>query len=476
MGQIAEADDAFRKSLAAQEPAQRCSFAKIGALLQAETRKEYAKMSCVKQDSVNQTIWWLSDPLWTVDGNDRMTEQFSRKVTIALHAALGRDERYSWLPLGGGDALAEMIERYGWMSYAYAGGTPPPVMFPTVERGAYGGIPKNLEEKLAARKLGGFKTTYEYSIGRVHVVPPSSMVRDPFSITNDDWSLNAPAGNTWDITFNWWPEEHYTPVSPLIKLREQQTALLRRQDSAMIAYSTALANTDIERRLGDSVTGAIAVSTSPASVNVVQRKRLGAQDRLTFLAPLPSAPVLVSVEVPWTKPGERGARSRFAVKPPAPLSRMRAKEVAISEPAILAVPAGATALPNLADSVIAFMYGSTFLPTGTTDIGVYWETYGIGAGDTVEVTVGVQRKGTSGFVERVSSAVGGSSASSLVSTSWMEPQPGHEVRNVPGAVPIQMRSIILNVGALPLGTYSLEISVKKRGADNLKTSREFTIR
>lgn len=474
-GQIADAEVAFQESVSAQGASQRCGFTKIGALLQEEARKAYEKMSCTGQDSINQTIWWLADPLWSVAGNDRLTEQFARKVTIALHAALARDERYNWTPVGGGDALAETIERYGWMSFAYSGPYAASVAFPSVQPGAYGGTPKNLKEKIAARAIGGFKTTYEYSLGRVHLVPPSSMVSDPFSITNDDWSLNAPAGTSWDFTFDWWPEEHYAPVHPLIKLRDQQTAYLRRQDHTLLAFSTALASTDIERKFGDSVTAAIAVSTGPQSVNVVQRRHLGAQDRLTFLAPLPVAPSLVSVEVPWNSAGDRGARSRFAVKPPPPLSQMRG-DAAISDPVILAVPAGAAALPILADSAIALMHGSTTLAAGANEIGVFWETYGIRAGDSVEVTVGVQRKG-GGVVDRVTSVVGAlSSSNSLVTASWFEPQPGHEVRNVPGAVPIQMRSVVLNISALPIGTYSLEISVKKRGVDTLKSSREFTIR
>lgn len=475
-GAIAEAQTAYAASLAAQSAQQRCAFTRIGALLDAELRDSYAKMSCAQQDSINQTVWWLADPLWTVDGNDRLTEQYSRKITIALHAALERDERYNWTRMGGGDALAEMIERFGWMSYAGTTGGPASVMFPTTERGAYGGYPKNLEEKIAARRVGGFKTTYEYSIGRVHLVPPLQMLRDPYSITNDDWSLNAPSGTNWDDTFNWWPEEHYAPVHPLIKFREQQTAFLRRQDNALIAFSTALANTDIDRRLGDSVPAAIAVSKDPQSIEVFGRKRVGAQDRLTFLAPLPAAPALVSVEVPWGDKGERGARTRFAVKPPPPLSVMKPGDVAISDPLILAVRGGTISLPNFADSAVAFMNGSTALAVGSREMGVYWETYGIAAGDTVEITVGVQRKG-GGVLDRVSSAVGAlSSSNGLVSASWFEPQPGHAVRNVGGAVPIQMRSLILNITALPVGTYTLEVSAKRRGSDTAKGSREFTIR
>jgi hypothetical protein len=92
---------------------------------------------------------------------------------------------------------------------------------------------------------------------------------------------------------------------------------------------------------------------------------------------------------------------------------------------------------------------------------VYWETYGIAQRDSVDITVTVQQRG------------GGNSP---VATTWSEPQPGHFVRNVPGAVPIQMRSVVINIGALPVGPYTLEMSVKKRGGVAVRSSRDFTIR
>jgi hypothetical protein len=285
------------------------------------------------------------------------------------------------------------------------------------------------------------------------------MVNDPFSITNADWSMNAPGGE-WDFTFNWWPVEHYAPLNPLTKLVDQQTAFLRRQDTTMLAFATNLARTDLGRKLGEFVSGVILASTRPGSIHRLGEKRLSAQDRLTFLSPLPAGPSLVSVEVPWTSAGERGARSRFGVRPPPPLSAMARGDAAMSDPVILVVPANTNALPNLADSAIAMMNGSTTLAAGTSSMGVYWETYGIAAGDSVEVTVSLQRRG------------GGST----VSSSWREPQPDRAVRTIPGDVPIQMRSLILDVSALPVGSYTLELSIRRQNGQVVRGERDLTIR
>jgi hypothetical protein len=457
LGQMFDAEDAFLQSIDALRADETCTFTSIRSLLDDEERSAYTRLPCARQDSVNKRMWWLADPLWSVPGNDRFIEHYSRKVTIALHAALGRDERYNWTPYAGGDALAEMIERYGWMSYTYYGHTP--VQTVPDLKDIYSRMPKDIAERRRARALGGQKTTFEYSIGRVHVVPPMTMVNDPFSITNADWSMNAPVGTSWDFTFNWWPVEHYVPLHPLGKIPDQQTAFLRRQDSTLLAYATHLGRTELERKLGDTVTGVLLASTGPGSIRRLEEKQVESQNRLTFLSALSAGPSLVSVEVPWTATGQRAARSRFGVRPPPPLSEMQRGETAMSEPVILIIPANVTALPNLADSAVALMNGSTMLAAGTTSLGVYWETYGIAAGDSIEITVTVRPR------------AGGSP----VTSSWREPQPGRSVRTIPGAVPIQMRSLILDVGALPVGPYEVEIAVQ-RGNSTIRSSRDVTIR
>jgi hypothetical protein len=454
--QTFDAEDSFLQSIDSLTPAERCASTNIGVLLDQDTRKNYTRLSCEKQDSVNSVVWWLADPLWSSPGNDRFVEQRARKVLIALHSALGRDERYNWMGYGGGDALSEMIERYGWMSYTY--GRRPLRTVPELPT-IYSRPPKDIAVRRLAISLGGWRTTYEYTIGRVHVIPPMSMVRDPFSITNADWSMNAPGGE-WDFTFNWWPVEHYAPYNPLTRLVDDQTAFLRRQDTTLLAFATNLAKTDLARKLGDSVTGVILTSTGPRAIRRVEQKRLGAQDRLTFLAPLPRAPSLVSVEVPSLSDGERGGRSRFGVRPPPPLSAMRPEEAAMSDPVLLVVPPDAVALPILADSAIALMNGSTTLAAGTRSVGVYWETYGIAAGDSIELTVSMAPR----------------DGGSAVTSSWREPQPGRSVRTIAGTVPVQMRSIILDVNGLPVGQYVLGLSVRRQNGQLLRTSREVTIR
>ncbi|HYV97882.1 MAG TPA: hypothetical protein VE967_10540 [Gemmatimonadaceae bacterium] len=481
---IVEAEREFDQSLALMPPVTRCAWNDLSTVLDGTTRSWYTRPACAKRDSVTDVIWWLADPLWSVDGNDRRAEQFARHVLIELHAATDRDERYNWTGQGGGDALAEMVLRYGWPGYTYAGYAPPAVIFgvPPLPHWGYvilykpkpKGPPINAKE-FVDRTLGGIKTTFEYPVGRLHLVPEWSMISDPFAAHLDDWNVNGPGGGG-DATYKWWPHEHYAPPHPLIAILDQQTAALRREDCAWYAWATNLGQTDLARRVGDSVDASFMVSTGPADIARAAAHREESHSRLTFLAPVPSGPVMLSAEVGWDSAGHRGARARFGATVPPALSAMKRGDADISEPVLLVVPPDVTELPNDADGAVGLMRGSTTLSAGTNAIGVYWETYGFSATDSVDVTVSVQRH-SGNVIGRVANAVGiGTDPNAQVSSSWKEPQPGHTARTIAGAVPIQMRSVILQLGTIPPGEYSLQIEVKKPGGASVTSRRSFTLR
>jgi hypothetical protein len=483
-GKIAEADDAFAKSVTLMPTGDRCVWTDLSSIMSGTARYEYSHQSCAERGPLTDAVWWLADPLWSVRGNDRRTEQFARLTTVVLHSATGRDERYNWMPEGGGDALAEMVMRYGWPSYTYTGYGAQRINFGPPKPPEYGFVilykpkpktPPIFTADLKARSLGGIKSTYEYSVGRLHVIPEWQMILHPFDIRLTDWSMNGPGGLS-DEALKWWPQEHYAPLHPLMGIGDQQTAFLRRQDTTLLAYATNLGQTDLARRMGDSVDAALVTSTGPQSVLQVATKRVEAHDRLTFLAPLPTGSSMVSAEIKWDSAGHRGARARFGVTPTYPLARMSRDDYAISDPVLLIVPPDMDELPNLADSAIALMRGSTTLSVGTNAIGVYWETYGFSATDSVEIAVSVQRH-SGNVLERAAAAVGvAGDANSLVTVSWKEPQPGHSARTIGGPVPIQMRSVVLKIPSVTPGEYTLEVSARKPGGVEVKGKREFVLR
>ena len=466
LNRIAAADSAFTVATKAISNNERCALNDLRVLFEEHERQPYERLTCAQRDSVNERIWWLADPLWSIPGNDRKVEQYVRASTIWLRSATIRDARYDWSPQGGGDALAEMVTRYGWPSFMYYNPDRPrlTVQFPPPKAPKYGYVllyqptPKGkpLVDPDKIHWPPGLRTTFEYSLGRAHVIPPWYMVNDPFGIVNSHWSLAAPAGE-WDHQFNWWPVEHYMPPYPIIPITDQQTAFLRRDTNAMFGYATNLTRVDFAQLVNDSADVHLIVSTGPASFvrAPVQRKR--ATDRVVFYEPIASRPALVGVEIPWDSAGRPGVRARFGVRPPPPLRELPRGAVAISEPVVLVVPPDGSPLPVFADSAMQFMSGTTTLLPTTRAIGVYWETYGISPTDSVEVTVGVR----------------GANATSV---TWREPSPERGTHTVAGVVPIQMRSVVLTIETLPPGRYELEVAVRRSNGTGVRGVREIEVR
>jgi hypothetical protein len=122
------------------------------------------------------------------------------------------------------------------------------------------------------------------------------------------------------------------------------------------------------------------------------------------------------------------------------------------------------------------MLGSTRLLPGTNRVGVFWETYGFAATDSVTITLQLQRRNGRalsriGVALRVTSDKG-----AAVRASWNEPSPSDRGRSeVVGRIPVIGRSVTLDISTLPSGEYTLEVSVVKKGERPVASRREFRI-
>ncbi len=124
-------------------------------LLDDDGRSAYDHANCDDRTKANQRFWWLTTPLFSDSTRDRRSEDFTRKVLVQLHSALPWDERFDWRDRFGGDAVSEMLMRYGWPAYS-----------------AYGGAQ---EEASHAGWMGFYDSTRtataEYPMDRLHLVP-----------------------------------------------------------------------------------------------------------------------------------------------------------------------------------------------------------------------------------------------------------------------------------------------------------------
>jgi hypothetical protein len=154
---------------------------------------------------------------------------------------------------------------------------------------------------------------------------------------------------------------------------------------------------------------------------------------------------------------------------------MNPGELAISDPVLLLPPADGTDLPTATESILGRMAGSTRLQKGAR-VGVYWETYGFAATDSVEVAVWIERHTPQGILRRFGNALTiTTDLNTPVAQSWTESQLGRNAQLIPGAVPIIGRSIVLDASNLPGGEYWLDVVVRKSGSEPVRSRRSFIV-
>ena len=170
-----------------------------------ERYAEQAEESGLDADRIVDRLWLLSDPLYLVPGNDRLTEHYARKVSTRI-----REDAANPYGIGWERDNEQLVIRYGnevgW------------------ERG---------QAELGA---GGLATDTRKIIGRQHpksrqYVPPPEFVADPASIPADAWTIEARRPRTG----------YAPPYAPEITDLSYQVGRFRRGDELLLvgAYRPA---------------------------------------------------------------------------------------------------------------------------------------------------------------------------------------------------------------------------------------------
>jgi hypothetical protein len=185
-------------------------------------------------------------------------------------------------------------------------------------------------------------------------------------------------------------------------------------------------------------------------------------------------PVLLGVEIPGDTQ-RLAARTRFSVDI-APALEALGETRALSQPVLIDPPADALgAMP--AEAAIPRMLGSTTIGRSRR-IGIYWEAYGFAASDTVEVTLALSREGKPGIFERVVSGFGlWGEEGGRADVRWTElPGGGRTITRLEGGVPVQMRSVSLDLRRQRAGKYRLEVTMKTPGGATVTSERMLALR
>ncbi len=357
-GEVSQASTTFDIARAAMPDSLRCNWDDASMFFGYGSAQPYGVLTCAQRDSVNERIWWLADPLYLENGNERRTEHYARHVLIELHAALDLDERFDWRPEYQGPALRDMVLRYGWPTEIFTAEPHPRRWHEGDTRSIFLGDTTTSFVLKGGSKwaiwcdgrnddadcpAGHFlKTGTAYWGPQFHTVPLWQTVIDPFHTTDAGWDL-APVRDDqayWDTS--WWPTEFYRrDAGALVPLRSQ-VAFFRRQQSAVLAAAMSWDTVAYLAQPTSQMIGAAIFSTGPNAPLMGSRDTMSGRAPHALTALVASGPALLSLEmVPRASSGPAG-RTRFGVDAPAPLRALDRGEIALSDIVLTSAKAGRT--------------------------------------------------------------------------------------------------------------------------------------
>lgn len=456
-------DSLFVAAVVSLQGEARCAWTDISALLpdpvDSSPRQHYRSATCPQRDSLSTIYWWLADPLLHTPVNERRSEHYARRTHLLLRAGLARDERYRWEPNNGGDAVVEMVLRYGWPSAAVWVG----------QRHEDG------HSQYLRRALGPYSTA-EYSPRRFAFSPDFSAVLDPFGGHSNAWILRPPAGRLHEHSQAgpvWWPFEHMPFHANIAPLDVHQLAMFRRDADVLLAIATMSesAGPQVQDRLkGEAVSALLLSSSVPGSTTVVGSANFTSAGHVVVSGYIAAKPTIVGVEAAVASLAGSFVRLRRGVEPPPTLAETPEGGIALSKPALFAAVEGTT--PSDVHAMLPRLLPSTSVPKSSS-LGVFWESYGIPVGDSVTFTVAISRRSNPSLLERVVTAarLRTESLSSLAIAWRDQDRPNSNTQRVP----ILPRSVKVDLRELEPGDYALTVEVLARSARAVSEPLLFTI-
>lgn len=459
-GDAVAVDSAFSRMRRTMTRGERCAWDALADLVAAEDRAAYVAVPCSGRDALNERIWWLADPLFRIAGNERRAEQESRRMHYAVRASVLQDERYSYDPERGGDAIAAVLARYGWPVYSGWGGT-------IDDRSHTEYLAKARSRTVPAPPY----STFEYTLDAVSTIPSWRIIASPFEAADDAWGLHPedPSGSPTD---DWWPQEHYRPARRLVQLPNGQLVFIRRQNQVEVAAALRLSHPTVQRG-SHAFDVMLLASPGPSRVDSIAATRVpgGSTAYLRgFAAP---GPTLLAVEAIGIEGALLDARTRAGTLVPAPLSALGEREIAISDIALLS-PLPDSALRNPSDELLQHMLPATRLTGTARQLVLYWEMYGVRPADSASTLIRIVSSGETGVLRRLGVIAGlASDPRRAVGIEWKDQEPRGNTATLSGPLPVQMRTLQLNLGALEPGPYIVDVTV--RLTDGRTTSRQASV-
>ena len=397
-GNFAAADSAFSTALADMPSLNRCYWTNLSPLLDDDIRGTYRKMSCSERDAINARMWWVSDPLYMMPGNERRTEHFSR----VMHTALQKDAVNTYGSSWGGD-LSELILRFGWAEkWTQAW----PSMYANVEPIVTG----------HEREPG-----YHFFLTQR---PPDSLAQIVDSL--------------FDI-YQFPPREQYAPIYTRGFVRlDAQVARFRRGDSTHVVAAYDVKDDTIfgRRKFAAALIAMGDGSSTPSRSDVTESP---VKNVLSVMTPWKSQ--LIGVELlAADSAGAARWRSGFA-EIPLDSGRIRVSDHLFVD--------GGPSLPADLDEAIPRAHGGTKFRRNAK-IGLFWELYGKTPTDSaVPISLTITPV-DEGLMRRAFRALRIAPKATPLNIRWQE--------NGASGV-LSARSVLLDLSLVPAGKYAVKLEV-----------------
>lgn len=469
---LSGADRLFQLATSQMPPAERCLWQDISLLLKPNDREIWQTLSCAAKESASHTFWWLADPLFLDQGNDRRAEQMGRKVQIALRERLEFDERWDWRELGGRAVYTELVERFGWptvMRDWNAGllAGPAASSLTGAERAS---TERELADWMAMQRAyyGAPGVALEYSGPKSSTLPAISGVEDPMGITASFWSLGPGYDKNGNWERSWWPHEFYArDGGPLLPL-ELQFGMFRRPGAIIVAAAAKWEGRGVAGdgpkdlvfgasfwRSADSMTTSAADTVKNAGqANIVfaapPRRQLASFEMLTLSTPAPAR------------------RARFAVTSPQGLEQVTG--IALSD-VVMAEPSSDGTPPTNIREAARRMLPTTEL-VNPSSVVLFFEAYGLGPA-AIDIRLTLVKASTQNVASKLAATVGiGRRTQDSLAVSFRQELVGDPI--VLAGKTVRPMDLGINLSQLTPGSYTLKVQVAQGDAVAV-TRREIRI-
>lgn len=417
-----------------------CDITSLRSLLGPLPLDVPARPSCISATHERATFWWLSNPLWRLSYNVRRVEHEKRQMEISLRQQLHADELLDFSRANEASAI-ELVNRYGWPDRLLVADS-------SFERNTRGVTSSHAD--LPRRPHGAS----EYSRARSTSIPSSGVFNDPIAADPVEWLRSRP--DRGDPFREPWPHEHAWFGRFLAPIEEWQVARMMRGRQLLLVVATPVPIDATQPRSVDTLSAVLSWGSGPARTTLIATGRASA-GVMRFVGEAPNEAGVLSAEVFGVS--SRDALTAWRLRVGAdtlPLTRTSALVGARVSDIVLLDPKAdfAAATPSFAQ-VEGAMLASSMLGPGLTNVGLYWEVYGIPADSrvvTFTLTVRSSRRGAlqmlTGLVSRRSEGADD------VSTTWERTLAATGLQPEAGELPV---GEFLRIGGLVTGRYTVSV-------------------